>query len=176
MAKAYRWLGAMSGKGMLHIRRADGHVRVVPPQNIEEGIVKASIISDPAELEALGDERIAELVAAGQLEEITLVDGIFNLLKREPQAFNSETGAGSLSMVDLEGAQKIVQGTADYEAEYEKIYAIPLKDEHGNIVKRDDLRGLRGGTLPGALPVTKKAAQPAYGGAGGTGASPAKGA
>ena len=91
--KAFRWLGVMPGKGMLHIKRADGKVHVVPPQSIDEGIIKASIISDPEEFAALGPDRIAELEAAGSLKSHP-PGRHFQLIEKRARAIRPRDWAG----------------------------------------------------------------------------------
>ena len=38
-------------------------------------------------------------------------------------------------MAEFNAAQELVQSTADFEADFERVYAIPKKDEHGNIIR-----------------------------------------
>jgi hypothetical protein len=175
MGKAYRWLGFIptARKGMLHIKRADGKVRVVAPANIEEGITRSCIISDQADFDALGEARIAEFLAAGYLEPVKIAEGIFDFLKPEPKPLDLKTGEGSLAVADFTGAEVIAQETAAFEAEWESLYAIPKRDENGQVIHRDDLRGLHSiGSSANAHPVVRKPVQSAYGGSGGTGAGP----
>ena len=81
--RAIRWLGAFGAandrKGVLTIPRP--HDKIRPVAVVRPG----ETIKDPKNLAALGDDRIAELVAEGQAEYLDLLEkmGVTELLNRE---------------------------------------------------------------------------------------------
>jgi hypothetical protein len=113
--KAFRW----KGPGVLHIKRPDGKLEVVPPYSPGE-IEKGCNVRNPMNIEALGQERIASLIAAGQAEPIKWTDDIAAFLKNDPPPLDPETGVGSLAVSDVVSSEAELQKTHTFETFVQK--------------------------------------------------------
>lgn len=109
--KAFRFLGP----GVLHIKRTDGRLAVIPPY--EPGITEQKcIVKDPVNIESLGQPRIASLIAAGQAEQITWSDQLASFLHPDAKGFNPETGEGNPYVFDIEASEAHLQETHVFES------------------------------------------------------------
>ena len=102
--KAFRW----KGPGVLHIKRPDGKLEVVPPYSPGE-IEKGCNVRDPVNIEALGQARIAALIAAGQAEPIKWTDDIAAFIKNDPPPFDPKTNEGSVALSDAMSSEAALQ-------------------------------------------------------------------
>ena len=84
--KAFRW----KGPGVLHISRPDGKLKVIPPYTPGE-IEHGCLVKDPVNVDALGQARIAALVAEGKAEVITWADNIAGFIRPDAKAAESTT-------------------------------------------------------------------------------------
>jgi hypothetical protein len=108
--KAFRWLGA----GVLHIKRADGKLVIVPPH--EAGVIeRRCIVKDPQNLAALGQDRIAQLVKDKLAEVVTWTDQVGGFLHEDAKE--------SLTLQDAQASEAHLQPTAEFEASVQKANA-----------------------------------------------------
>ena len=113
--KAFRW----KGPGVLHIKRPDGKLEVVPPYSPGE-IEKGCNVRDPVNIESLGQARIAALIASGHAEPIKWTDEIAAFLKNDPPPLDPETGQGSLAVSDAKSSEAALQETHKFETFVQK--------------------------------------------------------
>lgn len=103
--KAFRW----KGPGVLHITgRPDKKLVVVPPYEpgqIEHGC----IVKDPVNIEALGQARIASLIAAGSAELVTWTDSLKGFVREDAKPQES------LTLMDAKTSEEALQPTVEFE-------------------------------------------------------------
>jgi len=111
--KAFRW----KGPGVLHIKgRPDGKLIVVPPY--EPGVIEhGCIVKDPVNIAALGQDRIASLIAAGQAEIVTWTDQIKGFVREDAKLEESMT------LSDVKASEGELQKTVDFEKHVEETTA-----------------------------------------------------
>ncbi len=104
--KSFRFLGP----GTLHISRPDG-LRVIPPY-IPGEIERACIVSDPVNLESLGQPRIASLFAEGRAEPVKMTQEIMAFLKADDP--------NSLTLADARASEAELQSTYTFDSAVQK--------------------------------------------------------
>jgi hypothetical protein len=94
--RPFRWTGGVNGSaGVLIIRKLDGSVTVVPPNNHRDYLRDPrSIVRKVENLLALGSERIEDLIKQGLAEPLGLADKIFEAFDTEPPKVDDDISQG----------------------------------------------------------------------------------
>jgi hypothetical protein len=83
--KSFRW----KGPGVLHLKRLDGSLAVIPPY--EPGIIEHGCIVNVAKYKDLDQDRIASLITAGAAEAVRWIEEAVGMLRPDAKPEESLT-------------------------------------------------------------------------------------